>query len=158
MRCPEEKFGLLPVARETAASAHHDARLRPFLEQLEAGRISLQDIAYALRHYADKVDADPQELERAQARLTELERIHRKYGPDLLEHLQNVRREIDSIGLTETKKEQLSAQIGRLQDEYSHAAALLSKKRRTTSKSLESGVEGELKSLAMPHARFMIAW
>src|SRR5437660_748377 len=65
---------------------------------------------------------------------------------------------MDSIGLTETKKEQLRAQIAGLQEEYSRAAALLSKKRRTTSKKLESAVEGELKSLAMPHARFMIAW
>ena len=38
------------------------------------------------------------------------------------------------------------------------AAASLSKKRRTASKKLESAVERELKSLAMPHARFTIAW
>ena len=146
------------IQRGLRDAAQHDSRLQPFLEQMEAGRISLQDIAYGLRHYADKVDADPQELERAQTRLAELERLHRKYGPDLLEHLQKVRREMDSIGLTETKKEQLRAQIAGFQAEYSQAAALLSKKRRTTSKSLESAVERELKSLAMPHARFMIAW
>src|SRR3989441_3973068 len=146
------------IQRGLRDAAQHDSRLQPFLEQIEAGRISLQDIAYGLRHYADKVDADPQELERAQTRLAELERLHRKYGPDLLEHLQKVRREMDSIGLTETKKEQLRAQIAGFQEEYSQAAALLSKKRRTTSKSLESAVERELKSLAMPHARFMIAW
>ena len=146
------------IQRGLRDAAQHDSRLQPFLEQIEAGRISLQDIAYGLRHYADKVDADPQELERAQTRLAELERLHRKYGPDLLEHLQKVRREMDSIGLTETKKEQLRAQIAGFQEEYSQAAASLSKKRRTTSKSLESAVERELKSLAMPHARFMIAW
>src|SRR2546425_4442103 len=146
------------IQRGLRDAAQHDSRLQPFLEQIEAGRISLQDIAYGLRHYADKVDADPQELERAQTRLAELERLHRKYGPDLLEHLQKVRREMDSIRLTETKKEQLRAQIAGFQEEYSQAAALLSQKRRTTSKSLESAVERELKSLAMPHARFMIAW
>src|SRR5207244_10598092 len=100
-------------------AAQHDSRLQPFLEQIEAGRISLQDIAYGLRHYADKVDADPQELERAQTRLAELERLHRKYGPDLLEHLQKVRREMDSIGLTETKKDQLKGKIAQLRQEYS---------------------------------------
>ena len=146
------------IQRGLRDAAQHDARLQPFLEQIEAGRISFQEIAYALRNYADKVDADPQELERAQSRLAELERLHRKYGPDLLEHLQKVRREMDSIGLTETKKEQLRAQIAGLQEEYSHEAALLSKKRRTASKRLESAVERELKSLAMPHARFTIAW
>src|SRR6266850_3332980 len=139
-------------------AAQHDARLQPILEQTDAARISIQDIGYALRDYANQVDADPQELERVQARLAELERLHRKYGPDLLDHLQKVRREMDSIGLTETKKEQLSAQIDGFREEYSQAAALLSKKRRTTSKKLESAVERELKSLAMPHARFTVAW
>jgi len=146
------------IQRGLRDAAQHDSRLQPFLEQMEAGRISLQDIAYGLRNYADKVDADPEELERVQGRLAELERLHRKYGPDLLEHLQKVRREMDSIGLTETKKEQLGAQIAGLQEEYSQAAGLLSKKRRTTSKRLESAVERELNSLAMPHARFIVAW
>ena len=78
---------------------------------METARISLHDAAYALRDYANQVDADPQELERVQSRLAELERLHRKYGPDLLEHLHKVRREMDSIGLTESKKEELQDKI-----------------------------------------------
>jgi DNA repair protein RecN (Recombination protein N) len=144
--------------RAVRDAAQHDARLRPIAEQIETARISLQDIAYALRDYADQVDADPQELERLQARLAELERLHRKYGPDLLDHLQKVRREMDSIGLTETKKEELQARIAGLRAQYSEAAASLSKKRRAASRKLETAVEQELKSLAMPQARFMIAW
>jgi len=139
-------------------AAQHDPRLLPILEQTEGARISIQDIAYALRDYANQVDADPQELERTQARLAELERLHRKYGPDLLDHLQKVRREMDSIGLTESKKEELQRKITGLRQEYSEAAASLSKKRRLSSKKLETAVERELKSLAMPHARFTITW
>src|SRR5207248_8167708 len=52
------------IQRGLRDAAQHDSRLQPFLEQMEAGRISLQDIAYGLRNYADKVHADPQELER----------------------------------------------------------------------------------------------
>jgi len=144
--------------RSLRDAAQHDSRLQPLLEQMEASRISLHDIAYALRDYADKVDADPQELERIQTRLAELERLQRKYGPDLLEHLQKVRREMDSIGLTETKKDQLLARIAGLEQDYAEAAKLLSRKGRTASKKLETAVERELKSLAMPHARFVIAW
>ena len=139
-------------------AAQHDPRLQPILDEAEAARISIQDIAYALRDYANQVDADPQELERTQARLAELERLHRKYGPDLLDHLQKVRREMDSIGLTESKKEELQRKITGLRQQYSEAAASLSKKRRLLSKKLETAVERELKSLAMPHARFTITW
>lgn len=139
-------------------AAQHDQRLHPILEQIETSRISIQDTAYALRDYANQVDADPQELERVQTRIAGLERLHRKYGPDLLDHLQKVRREMDSIGLTETKKDKLKAEIAVLRKQYSDTAALLSQKRRAASRKLEGAVERELKSLAMPHARFTIDW
>src|SRR5205823_3735644 len=103
-------------------AAQHDSTLQPIVEQLESARISLQEVAYALRDYADRVDANPQELERVQARLADLERLHRKYGPDLLDHLQKVRREMDSIGLAETKKEELQGKITGLQREFLEAA------------------------------------
>jgi len=144
--------------RALREAAQHDSRLQPIAEQMETARIALQDVAYALRDYADHVDADPQELERIQARLAELERLHRKYGPDLLDHLLKVRREMDSIGLTESKKEELQGKISVLRQQFADAAAQLSRKRRAASKKLEGAVEGELRSLAMPHARFSIAW
>ena len=146
------------VQRVLRDAAQHDSRLERLIEQIETARISLQDVAYALRDYAGNIDADPQQLEQAQARLAELERLHRKYGPDLLEHLHKVRRELDSIGLTETKKDELQIRLAALKKEYAEAASLLSGKRRAASKSLESAVERELKSLAMPQARFVIAW
>ena len=149
---------LAQTQRGLRDASQHDARLQPILEQTEATRISIQDIAYSLRDYANQLDADPQELERVQARLADLERLHRKYGPDLLDHLQKVRREMDSIGLTEFKKEELQLKISALRRQYSEAAASLSAQRRGSSRELEAAVERELKSLAMAHARFTIAW
>jgi DNA repair protein RecN (Recombination protein N) len=146
------------IARILQDASQHDSRLEPIADQIETARITIQDIAYTLRDYADHVDADPQELERVQARLSELERLHRKYGPDLLEHLHKVSREMDSIGLTETKKEELHAKLSSLREQYAENAAQLSKKRRTASKKLEAAIERELHTLAMPHARFNIVW
>src|SRR5215510_8819268 len=129
---------LAQTQRALRDAAQHDTRLQPIAEQMETARISVQDIAYALRDYADHIEANPQELERLQARMAELERLHRKYGPDLLEHLQKVRREMDSIGLTETKKEELNAKILSIQQQYAQGTAQLSKKRRAASKKLEA--------------------
>src|SRR5262249_54846931 len=121
-------------------------------------RIGIQDLAYGLRDYGHQIDADPQELQRLQTRLAELERLHRKYGPDLIEHLEKIRREIDNIGLTETKKEALEGKLAAVRARYDRAAGDLSRRRRGATKKLESAVEQELKSLAMPHARFVVAW
>src|SRR5262249_7670138 len=149
---------LAQVQRAVRDASQHDARLQPIVEQIETARISIHDIAYALRDYADQIEVDPQELERVQARLAELERLHRKYGPDLLDHVQKVRREMDSIGLTEAKKEQLQAEIEGIKQQYNVSAGEISKKRRAASKRLMGAVERELKSLAMPHAHFSITW
>src|SRR5207249_1545060 len=121
----ESETSVLSILSQTQRllrdASQHDPRLQPIVEQAEAARIAIQDIAHFLRDYADNVDADPQELERLQVRLSELERLHRKYGRDLLEHLQKVRREMDSIGLTETKKGELQEKITALTGEYSAA-------------------------------------
>ena len=146
------------VQRGVRDGAQYDPSFLPIVEQIEAARISLHDIAYALRNYANQVDADPHELERVQARLAELERLHRKYGTDLLEHLQKVRREMDSIGLTESKKSEIQDKIVTFRRRFAEFAAQLSKKRRSASKKLQTAVEGELRSLAMPHAKFSVAW
>ena len=146
------------VQRVIRDAAQHDTRLLPIVDQIEAARISLHDISYALRNYANQIDADPQELERVQARLAELERLIRKYGPDLVEHLLKVRREMDSIGLTQNKKEEIHDRIVTFQKRYSELAGQLSKKRRAVSKKLQTAVEAELRSLAMPYARFLVSW
>ena len=135
-----------------------DARLLPIIEQAESARILIQDIAYALRDYSAHIEADPRELERLQSRLAELERLQRKYGPDLLGHLNRVQAEMDSIGLTESRKEELGLKISELTGQYNKAAATLSRKRRTASKKLEDLVVRELKSLAMPNTRFEVHW
>jgi DNA repair protein RecN (Recombination protein N) len=149
---------LAQTQRPLRDASQHDIRLQPLVEQLEAARINIHDIAYALRDYAGQVDADPQELERLQGRLAELERLHRKYGPDLIDHLEKVRREIDSIGLTETKKDELEQKLKVVRDQFDGAAKALSNKRRSATRKLETAVERELKSLAMPHARFVVGW
>jgi DNA repair protein RecN (Recombination protein N) len=135
-----------------------DKRLDPIIEQAEAARILIQEIADALRDYSSRIEADPRELERIQSRLAELERLQRKYGPDLLGHLNRVQVEMDSIGLTESRKDELEQKISGLSNEYRKAAEALSRKRRTASKTLEDRVVGELRSLAMPNARFEVHW
>lgn len=139
-------------------ASQFDSRLTPIIEQADSARILIQDIAYALRDYSARIEADPRELERLQSRLAELERLQRKYGPDLLGHLNRVQAEMDSIGLTESRKEELNQKITELSEQYTKAAASLSRKRRTASKKLEDLVVRELKSLAMPNTRFEVHW
>jgi len=149
---------LAQVERSLRDACQYDVRLEPLVGQAESARVSIQDIAYYLRDYAARAETDPSELERLQSRQAELERLHRKYGPDLLAHLEKIQSELDSTGLAESRKEELQQRLGALRKQYADAASTLSTRRRKSSKRLESLVANELKSLAMPHARFEVRW
>jgi len=139
-------------------AAQYDNRLEPLAAQAESVRIQIQDLAAGLRDYAARIEANPQELERLQTRLAELERLHRKYGPDLLGHLEKVNGEMDSMGLAEAQKDKLLQHIASLREAYNKDAQTLSRKRRAASGKLEAQVVRELKSLAMPNVRFEVQW
>jgi len=149
---------LAQTQRALRDAAQYDKRLESLASQSEQARIQIQDIAHGLRDYAARVEADPQELERLQSRLSELERLHRKYGPDLLAHFDKVNGEMDSIGLAETEKVTINKELVALREDYDKAAATLSKKRKAAAKKLEGQVVRELQSLAMPNVRFEVRW
>jgi DNA repair protein RecN (Recombination protein N) len=149
---------LAQTLRALRDASTHDERLKPLVEQSEAARILVQDIAHSLRDYAANTETDPGEMDRLQSRLAELERLQRKYGADLIAHLQKVCEEIESVNLAESRREDLVRRIAAIEGEYAAAAQALSSKRRPATRRLETAVERELKSLAMPHARFRVAW
>lgn len=149
---------LAQVQRILRDAAQHDKRLEPLVGQVQSAVILVQDLAYGLRDYPGNIDIDPKELEQLQLRLAELERLHRKYGPDLPGHMAKLNEEVDSIGLTETQKEELQQNLEKLTEEYRKAAAALSRQRRSASRKLEKLVAAELKGLAMPNARFEVSW
>jgi DNA repair protein RecN (Recombination protein N) len=146
------------TARALRDAAQYDTRLESLANQTESARIQIQDIAFGLRDYTGRIEANPQELERLQSRLADLERLHRKYGPDLLAHLEKVNGEMDSMGLAEEQKDKLMQQITALREDYDKAAVALSRKRRSASAKLEAQVVRELQSLAMPNVRFQVRW
>jgi DNA repair protein RecN (Recombination protein N) len=149
---------LSQTERALRDASQYDKRLEPLAAQAESARIQIQDLASGLRDYAARIEANPQELERLQSRLAELERLHRKYGPDLLGHLEKVNGEMDSMGLAEAQKDKLLQQIASLREAYNKDARTLSRKRRTAAERLETQVVRELKSLAMPNVRFQVQW
>lgn len=149
---------LSSLLKTLGAESHHDERLQPIIRQIEAGNSSLEEAAWGLRNYLDQLDVDPRELEQLQARLAGLERLERKYGPNLLAHLDTVCQELDNIGLQEDRRSSLLAGLGRLEAEYETAARELSQKRRKAAVDLALRVTSEVRTLAMPQAVFSINW
>ena len=149
---------LAAVERALRDARAHDARLAGIADQSESARALVEDMAYSLRDYIQKLDVDPGQLEHFQSRLADLERLHRKYGPDLLTHLEKVIQELDNIGLTETKKTEIEERLASLRVNFTKLSGELSRRRRDSSTDLEKAVTLEVHALAMPAARFSINW
>ncbi len=146
------------IERPLSEAEVYDNRLGATTEQIASARSILEDAAYSLRDYMQSLDTDPEEMENGQARLAELERLHRKYGPDLIHHLGKVLEELDSIGLTETKRSEVEERLAATCKDYDEAARELSVTRRKRSGEFGRAVREEIRSLAMPQADFDIRW
>src|SRR5690606_31197424 len=73
--------GLSTVWRRVTDLAELDPRFQPYLEQRDAVKSALEDLAYFLRSYAADLDGSPDRLQAVEDRLAALERIKRKHGP-----------------------------------------------------------------------------
>ena len=149
---------LAAIERPLIEAEAYDGRLGAITEQIAAARSILEDAAFSLRDYQQHLETDPDGLESGQARLAELERLHRKYGPDLLHHLGKVLEELDSIGLTETKRSEVEERLATVRADYEETSRRLSRTRRKRSRELGHAVRDEIRSLAMPEADFSIGW
>ena len=76
--------------KEVEELSDYDAGFREYLEGLESERAVLEDLSFALRDFADKLEFSPGRLATIEDRLAELSRLKRKYGGSIetaLEHL-----------------------------------------------------------------------
>ncbi|MBI3147049.1 MAG: DNA repair protein RecN [Betaproteobacteria bacterium] len=57
----------------------HDAALAPIIDLVDGGRIQIEEAVHALRAYREKLELDPAELARVEARLGAMHDLARKY-------------------------------------------------------------------------------
>jgi DNA repair protein RecN (Recombination protein N) len=146
------------VAARLGNLVEHDSRLKEILDLLEPARIQLQEAAYALRHYGERLDLDPQRLREVEGRLDALHAAARKYRtqpealPAKLEASRTRLRELGEGANVEA--------LRKLEDE-AHAAGLeeagkLSSARKKAAKRLTEQVTAAMQELAMAGGRFEV--
>ena len=122
-------------------------------------RYQLEEIAYAMRDYADGVQWDPARLDSVEERLVEIQKARRKYGAtveEILSYLEEIRAEEARIADSEQQAEELAQQERSLETNFLELARRLSQKRRRDTESLSRRVERELTDLAMEKTVFKV--
>jgi DNA repair protein RecN (Recombination protein N) len=135
------------------------AALDEIAEQLEAAQIACEEAASAAVRLADEIEVGPGELERAQERLHELERLRRKHGcelDELIERTQAMRDELDALDSTEDELAELEREEAKLRRACAKRADALHEARLAAAEGLARAIEAELDALHIPGARLSV--
>ena len=126
------------------------------LPELEEARIRVEECARTIASAQADAERDPAQLAALDERLRLLERLKRKYGPELghvREHARRAAEELEELGGLDERREELRRRRDDCARRLSSAAGELSKKRRSAGRRLAARVAEELVRLDMPGAR-----
>ncbi|MBI5660500.1 MAG: DNA repair protein RecN [Nitrosomonadales bacterium] len=147
------------LAAKLRAGAEFDASLRDTLAMLESAQNELQETVYALRHYRQKLDADPARLREQEQRIAAVVDAARKYrvSPEQLPTaLQRITDRLDNLG-GDADLAALAQQEAAAQATCLAAAKKLGAARRRTAEKLSREITAAMQALSMQGGSFAVA-
>ena len=119
----------------------------------------LDDVAGELTGYLDRLDADPERLERVLTRQAELKALTRKYAADVdgvLDWAAQARERLERLDTSDEALAALADRRDALAGELAGHAAAVTTTRTAAAARLAAGTTAELSGLAMPDARLLV--
>ncbi|MSO30580.1 MAG: DNA repair protein RecN [Acidobacteria bacterium] len=150
---------LAGIWRRVGELAAIDPQFAPHLEARDTIKSQLEDLALFLRSYGESVDASPARLQQVEDRLALLERLKRKFGPELeqvIEKGRGLARESALLTGGSERAEDLSKALSEATARYLTAARALSRSRRKAAAKFSTQLEALLAELAMARTRFEV--
>jgi DNA repair protein RecN (Recombination protein N) len=147
------------VLRRVQELAEYESTFRDYIEGLETAQALLEDLAFKLRDFSEKLEFSPTRLAEVENRLAEITRLTRKYGGSIESALEHLARSEDRLNLIERadeREEELQAELATTRTDYLKAARRIHKERAGAAKKFEQRIEHDLAEVAMEHARFEV--
>lgn len=141
------------------AGIEFDGSLQETLNMIESAQNDLQEAVYALRHYPQKVDADPQKLreqERRMAAVVDASRKYRVMPEQLPGTLQSIVARLDDLG-SDADLAVLAQQEVAAREQYLSAAKKLGVARKKAAEKLSREITTAMQTLAMQGGHFAVA-
>ena len=137
----------------------YDANLREALELIRSGEAQVQEAVYALRHYADRLELDPQRFAAVEARMEAIHGSARKFRltpQELPEHLRQLQARLAELEIA-SNLETLVREEQQARTSYFDLAARLSAGRKKVAAKLGKEVTQAMQQLAMAGGKFEVA-
>jgi DNA repair protein RecN (Recombination protein N) len=129
------------------------------VKSCESAQYQLEDIAFAMRDYAQTIEFDPYRLEEVERRLDELNKLKRKYGnsiEEILAYLAEIKGELNTFDERETRIGELEKQYEQLRTTLQHLSEQLSAARKQVAEEFSAQVIEELAMLGMEKTTFLV--
>jgi DNA repair protein RecN (Recombination protein N) len=144
---------------EIGELTRHDSELDDAARLLGEAAVLVQESVDALRHYAERLEIDPERLQWLEQRIGTLHDLARKHHckpvelPDIETRL---RGELEAIENADANHEQLVRQLAQLQQDYRAAAKKLTTKRRQAAKTFGKEITAAMQTLGMAGGVFEV--
>ena len=136
-----------------------DDTLEPHVKTCESIQYQLEDVAYAMRDYAQSVEYDEFRLDEVEKRIDDINALKRKYGnsiEEILAYDDEISQELANFDARETRQTELETEYKKLRAELRQLSQRLSDERKTAAKQFEMEVMRELAMLSMDKTRFSV--
>lgn len=136
-----------------------DPSLREKLLPLQQAKALIEDCVYELREYGRNLEAQPEELDRLEERLSALRKLQKKFGQEseeILTAYQEMRREYDELSQSDERLKTLRQELAGLDKKLIELAKDLHKRRKSGAELLQNAVNEELADLNMKGVMFCI--
>jgi DNA repair protein RecN (Recombination protein N) len=136
-----------------------DNTIAPLAKGYQSVLAELEEVAYGLKRYQSQLDHDPYRAQEINERLTQLNKIKKKYGAtvsQVMQYLEETKRKLLEIDGTEERLEGLRRDLDIAREETEEIARKVSHKRSKACNEVSKAVMGQLRELNMPHAVFEV--
>lgn len=159
----EDHPGVLAELREVSRRLAELGEVEPdfaaSLGRLEESRAQIEDLAYELRDYADRVQADPERLDEVIGRLEALRRLQRKHGGSeeaLFAAWEKMTAERDQMRRDDAERDTIDAALAQAEKRLRAAGETLGKSRRQAGDRFGKTIATLLREMRMEKARFVV--
>ncbi|HEX5108029.1 MAG TPA: DNA repair protein RecN [Vicinamibacterales bacterium] len=147
------------VRKRVGALAGIEPAFAAYLTGADEAKSQLEELAYFLRDYRQKIDASPARLQEVEDRLAAIERLKRKFGPaldDVTARWHALLRERELLADTGERAAVVRQRLDDATSVYLDHARRVSRDRRAAAARLSGELIEQLAALAMDRTRFEV--
>lgn len=162
-----DEISLMEMLNTIKLNLEDMARIEPdfetYLQEVTTARISIQETIQFAERYRDRIEFNPQRLEKLRQRQSELNRLQKKYQrsiPELIAYTNEIKTELNVADNFDLEIEKIEKKIEEQASILKEKAVDLHQKREAIGDQLSQEIVDSLKNLGIQHGQFRVdvAW